>query len=156
MSFLYCYAKQAMLGRGSLSNEAVYQLTLSTSIYAMLVKSSHTTDQNASTTGSLRSVFSARAENTTNGWLSTTADALLSSNEVSSSNGITFFDAADSIFNSVSSGTIIHGICIYQRKTTDADSIPIAFINISTTTANGATINVNWDNGVNRIFALTG
>lgn len=154
MSFLYCMAKQQMMGRISVGTET-RAVSLSVSVYAMLVKSSHTPDQNASTTGSLRSVFPARAENTTNGWLSSTADALLSTNEVSSSNGITFFDAADAIFNSVSSGTIINGILIYQKVTNDTDNIPIAFINISTVTANGATINVNWDNGVNRIFALT-
>lgn len=156
MSFLYCKAKEIMLGRATLTTGETIRLSLSTSIYVALIKSSHTADQNASTTGSLRSVFAARAENTTNGWVSNTADAVLGTNEISSSNGITFFDAADSVFNSVSSGTIIHGILLYQRITNDGDSMPIAFINIGTTTANGASINVNWDNGVNRIFALTG
>lgn len=155
MSFLYCIAKQIMLGRATLTTgETIASLSLSASVYAALIKSSHTTDQNASTTGSIRSVFTARAENTTNGWVSNTADALLTSNEISSSNAITFFDAADAVFNSVSSGTIIHGILIYKRITNDSDSVPVAFINISTVTANGASINVNWDNGVNRIFAF--
>lgn len=155
MSFLYCKAKEIMLGRATLTTGETIRISLSTSVFAALIKSSHTADQNASTTGSLRSVFAARAENTTNGWVSSTADAALSGVSISSSNAITFFNAADSVFNSVSSGTIIHGILIYQRVTNDADSMPVAFINISTVTANGATINVNWDNGVNRIFALT-
>lgn len=155
MSFLYCKAKEIMLGRATLTTGETIRISLSSSCYAALIKVSHTADQNASTTGSLRSVFAARAENTTNGWVSSTADAALSGVSISSSNAITFFNANDSIFNSVSSGTQIHGILIYQRQTNDADSMPIAFINISTVVANGATINVNWDNGVNRIFALT-
>jgi SNF family Na+-dependent transporter len=155
MSFLFCKAKEIMLGRHTLTAGETIVISLSASIYAMLVKSSYTPDQDASSTTSLQLLFTNRAENTDNGWVSTTADALLSSNEISSSSGVTFFDAGASIFNSVSTGTIIHGICLYQRITDDADSLPVAFINISTVTANGATINVNWDNGVNRIFSLT-
>ena len=47
-------------------------------------------------------------------------------------------------------------VLIYRKVGNDGDSHPIALIDINVVTSNGATINVNWDNGVNRIFALTG
>lgn len=160
MSFLYCHAKEMFMGRDAATNG---NITLSTSIYAALIKTSYTPDvaaQMASTTASYVLVFAQRVSSATEHatWVSNTNDALLTANEVSSSNGITFFDAADCVFNSVSAGQVIHGICIYKKGGTgndDTTSIPIAFINIGTTTSNGASINVNWDNGVNRIFALT-
>lgn len=153
-SFLYCKYKEQMLGRSLTAGEALV-LTLSASVGAALILESHTPDQNASTTGSYRSVFLSRVNNAASA--TQLADVVLSSNEVSSSNGITFFDAADIAFVSVSTGQSIGGILIYRKVNNDSDSMPIALIDIgSPVTANGASINVNWDNGVNRIFALTG
>lgn len=151
MSGLYCIAKQRMLGQGA-------SLSLSESVYAALIKSSYTFDVTAQT-ASLSASLALTNRALSAGQDSFTSDVLIAhavAGSISSSNGITFFDGDDAIFISVSTGQVIHGILIYKRVTNDTDSLPVAFINISTTTANGATINVNWDNGVNRIFALTG
>lgn len=152
-SFLYCKAKENMLGRITLTTGEAVRLSLSASIFAALILDSHTPDQNASTTGSYRSVFASRIANAASA--SALADAALGTMEISSSLGITYFDAADAVFVSVSTGQVIGGILIYQRVTNDSDSLPIAMIDVNTVTANGASINVNWDNGVNRIFSLT-
>lgn len=153
-SFLYCKAKENMLGRATLTTGESARLSLSTSIFAALILESCTPDQNASTTGSYRSVFASRINNAASA--TALADAALATMEISSSNGITYFDAGDAVFVSVSTGQIIGGILIYQRQANDSDSLPIALIDINVVTSNGASINVNWDNGVNRIFALTG
>lgn len=156
MSFLYECAKQLMLGRTSLGTETFANLTLSSSVNAALIKSSYTPDNVASTTTSWRLPFANRALDLTAGHVSQSNDIVLTGMEVSSSAGITFFNAGNAAF-SVSTGQVIHGILIYQAVGgLDSTSIPIAFINVATVTANGATINVNWDTGVNRIFALTG
>lgn len=155
MSFLYALAKQVMFGKGAIGAESVASLSLGSSVNVALILASHTTDEKASTTGSLRSVFSSRALDTTAGHVSQSNDIVLTGNEISSSNGITFFDATDVAF-SCSNNQVIAGLLVYKAiGGVDATSLPIAFINISTTTANGSTINVNWDNGVNRIFSLT-
>lgn len=152
-SFVYNAAKLIMLGRSPFGAEAIASLSLSTSVFAALILESHTPDQTASTTGSLRSVFAARVASGT--WLSTSADISLSSPKVSNNSTTVFFDAADGAFPSVSSGQSFGGILIYKRVTSDADSWPIALIDIgSPVTANGASVNVNWDNGANRIFSL--
>ena len=152
-SFLYCKYKEMMLGKSLTAGEAL-QLTLSASVGVAFILESHTPDQNASTTGSYRTVFASRIANAASA--SQLADILLTANEVSSSNGITFFDAADIASASISTGQIIGGLLIYRKVGNDGDSHPIALIDINVVTSNGATINVNWDNGVNRIFALTG
>lgn len=153
-SFFYCKAKEMMWGKSLTAGEAL-SMNLSLTVFASLILESHTPDQNASTTGSYRSVFLSRVNNAASA--SGLADVSLSLNEISSSNGITFFDAGDTAFVSVSTGQSVGGILIYRRVTNDSDSFPIALIDIgSPVTANGASINVNWDNGVNRIFALSG
>lgn len=153
MSGLYCVAKERMLKPAAGAGNTI---TLNgASIVAALIKTTYTFDVTAQTQSLSASL--ALASRVLNGaFTSVTNDEVLTGTTVSSSNGITHFDATDAIFESVSTGQVIHGILIYNRIGDDTDSIPIAFINISTTTSNGATINVNWDNGVNRIFALTG
>lgn len=153
MSGLYCVAKERFL-----KPAAGATITLNgASIVAALIKSTYTFDVTAQTSSLSASLaLVSRATNIGDNTSSISADEVLTGTTVSSSNGITHFDATDAIFESISTGQIIHGILIYQKITNDSDSIPIAFINISTTTSNGSTINVNWDNGVNRIFALTG
>jgi len=152
-SFMFSKYKEMMMGRSLTAGEAL-ALTLSASVAAALILESHTPDRDASTTGSYRSVFASRIANAASA--TGAADVVLSSNEVSSSSGITFFDAADIAFVSVSTGQSIGGILIYRKLTNDGDSFPIALIDIGNpVTANGASINVNWDNGVNRIFSLT-
>lgn len=149
-SFLYSAYKQMMLGRSLTAGEAL-SITLSSSLFASFILESHTPDQNASTTGSYRSVFSSRATGQSDATLETALTV-----EVSSSAGVTFLDAADIASASVSAGQSIGGILIFKKIGTTADSFPVALIDIgSPVTANGASINVNWDNGVNRIFSLT-
>lgn len=66
------------------------------------------------------------------------------------------FDAADTIFLAVS-GDISEAVIIYQDTGTPATSRLIAYIDTATglpVTPNGGNINILWDNGVNKIFAL--
>lgn len=159
-SFIYNFAKQLMLGRSSIGTESVASLSLTTSMYAALILESHTPDACASTTGSYRSVLAARVNNLGEhaGWGSVTNDVALTTPKVSSSAAvnIVFFDADNCATPSVSTGQSVGGILIYKRVTSDADSLPVALIDIgSPVTTNGASININWDNGANRIFAIT-
>ncbi len=163
-SYLYSFAKKIMLGQGSIQTESVASLSLtaSGSVYAMLVLEAYaaSTHQTDSTTGSWRAVFSSRANATNSAGVQTaTADMLLVGSAIvsTSSNGAVAFDANDGVFTSCSTGKSVGGICIYKRVGADqATSLPIALIDIgSPITANGASINVNWDNGVNRIFAIS-
>lgn len=152
-SFVYGMAKKVMMGipYSTSTGVAVNGLSLTNSnIYAILVKTSYTADQDASTTTSIALIFAARPNAN-----SVTSDAVLNNVSVTHASGVTTFDADDIAFPSVSSGAIIGGIVIYQRKNNDADSFPIAFIDTNDATANGASININWDNGANKIFALT-
>lgn len=151
-SYLYSAYKEMMLGRSLTAGEAL-SITLSSSLFASFILESYDgpSGQTASTTGSYRSVFSSRATGQGNATLETALTV-----EVSSSAGVTFLDAADIASASVSAGQSIGGILIFKKITGTADSFPIALIDIgSPVTTNGTSINVNWDNGVNRIFSLT-
>lgn len=156
-SFMFCMFKEASMG----GNASVANITLSQSVYAALIKSSFgtgaVTDQQASLTSTISTIFANRINQVSLGWTSQSSDVLLTGISITSSNGVTYFDAADIAFSSVSAGQVINGIIIYKKVTADDDStnLPIVYINLSTVTANGASINVNWDNGVNRIFSLT-
>jgi hypothetical protein len=160
-SFLYSAAKFIMLGRGSLGAESVASLSLSASasIRAAIILESHTTDKTASTTTSLRNVFTSRAASGNAGFLSQSADALLLGATITSTStdGTVAFDASDVATPSVSTGQSVGGILIYKSVGgVDATSIPIALIDIgSPVTTNGASININWDNSKNLIFSLT-
>lgn len=69
-------------------------------------------------------------------------------------NGV--FDADDVTFTSVS-GASAEAIVIYIDTGTASTSALIAFIDTGTglpVTPNGGNINVTWDNGANKIFAL--
>ncbi len=66
------------------------------------------------------------------------------------------FDAADVSFTSVS-GASIEALIIYKDTGTPSTSNLIAFIDSGTglpLTPNGGNINIVWDNGSNKIFAL--
>lgn len=66
------------------------------------------------------------------------------------------FDAADATFSSVT-GDQCEYIIIWQDTGTESTSCLIAIIDTATglpITPNGADINVVWDNGANKIFAL--
>jgi len=66
------------------------------------------------------------------------------------------FDAADSTFTSVS-GATVEALIIYKDTGTPATSNLIAYIDSGTglpVTPNGGNINVVWDSGANKIFAL--
>jgi len=161
-SFIYNAAKFVMLGRGSLAGQAEsiasLSLSASASIKAAIILESHVPDSSASTTTSLRSVFASRAPSGIAGNPSQTADiALTGANIVSTAATTVAFDASDVAVPSVSTGLSVGGILIYKSiGGIDATSMPIALIDIgSPVTTNGASININWDNGVNRIFALT-
>jgi len=161
-SFIYNAAKFVMLGRGSLAGQAEsiasLSLSASASIRAAIILESHTPDSSASTTTSLRLVFASRALAGTVTFISQSADMLLvGANIISTAATTVAFDASDGATPSVSTGQSIGGILIYKSVGgIDATSMPIALIDIgSPVTTNGASININWDNGVNRIFALT-
>lgn len=152
MSGLYCIAKERWL-----KPAAGASLTLNgASIVAALIKTSYDFTVAAQTTSLSASLaLASRATSIGDNASSVTADEVLTGTTISSSNGVTHFDATDAIFESISSSQTIHGILFYHRITDDTDSIPIAFINIATVVTNGSTLNINWDNGVNRIFSIT-
>lgn len=66
------------------------------------------------------------------------------------------FDAADITFTSVT-GDQCEAIIIYEDSGSEATSDLICYIDTATglpVTPNGGNINVAWDNGANKIFAL--
>jgi hypothetical protein len=67
------------------------------------------------------------------------------------------FDAADEVLSSVS-GDESEALILYFHTGVDATAKLIAFIDTGVTglpvTPNGGDINVNWDSGANKIFAL--
>lgn len=159
-SFVYNMAKRTMFGTtaNAWGAEALASLSMSSSMKAMLVLESYSPKKTASTTTTIRAVFSSRAPTGNAAYLSNSADMVLANPTVSdSSTGVVYFDADDGAFaGSVAAGGVIGGILIYKIVNNDqASSYPIALIDINIVTANGASININWDNGVNRIFALT-
>lgn len=65
-------------------------------------------------------------------------------------------DAANITFSSVS-GSSVEAVVIYQDTGTSSTSRLIAYIDTATglpVTPNGGDINVNWDDGANKIFKL--
>jgi len=69
------------------------------------------------------------------------------------------FDAADAspAFTALAvDGTKdIDALVIFQYNTSDADSIPILYIDLATAVRpNGGDINITWDSGANKIFAF--
>ena len=69
-------------------------------------------------------------------------------------NGV--FDAADSTFSSVS-GSTVEAIVLYKDTGSAATSPLIAYIDSATNlpvTPNGGDIDITWDSGANKIFAL--
>lgn len=163
-SFLYNIAKRIMMGKAysASAGVAINSISITTSIYMAYILESHTPKPYASTSATIKTVFASRVTNAGEHatWGSVTNDVLLAGTKISNSQatGVVFFDANDMSGNgvSVSTGQSIGGLLIYKRVNDDDDSIPIALIDIgSPVTANGATINVNWDNGANRIFSLT-
>jgi len=67
------------------------------------------------------------------------------------------FDAADTVFSAVASGDPCESLVIYKDTGTASTSPLIAFIDTATglpVTPNDGDINVTWDSGANKIFAL--
>ena len=67
------------------------------------------------------------------------------------------FDAADCTFTTPSAGTSIEALIIYKDTGNTATSNLIAYIDTGTGlpfTSNGADIDIVWDSGSNKIFAL--
>lgn len=160
-SFIYAVAKKVMCGKTvSLSaGISLNSISISSSLYAALILESYSPDQGASTSTTIKAVFASRVSNLTEhaGWGSVTNDVVLTGVDiVDTTSAITAFDADDVATPSVSTGQSIGGILIYRKMNQDEDHLPIALIDIgSPVTSNGAPINLNWDNGNNRIFALT-
>ena len=66
------------------------------------------------------------------------------------------FDAADTVFLSVS-GTTVEAVVLYNHTGTEGTSRLIAYIDTATglvLTPNGADVTAQWDNGANKIFRL--
>lgn len=57
----------------------------------------------------------------------------------------TGYDAADSVWTSVSLGSTVGWVVVYKFVTNDADSIPIAVIDVTDTPTNGANITITYD-----------
>jgi len=67
------------------------------------------------------------------------------------------FDAADCTFTTPSAGTSIEALIIYKDTGNTATSNLIAYIDTGTGlpfTSNGADIDIVWDSGSNKIFAI--
>ena len=79
-----------------------------------------------------------------------TTDQILAGRSIT--NGV--FDATDPTWTGVAGGETIMGAVIYKFITNDAGSIPINFIELADTATNGSDITVNFDDGVNKIFAF--
>jgi hypothetical protein len=67
------------------------------------------------------------------------------------------FDAADATFTAVSPGSACDMVVIYKDTGTASTSPLVCLIDTATNlpvTPNGGDINISWDNGSNKIFAL--
>jgi len=67
------------------------------------------------------------------------------------------FDAADCTFSTPTAGTTIEALIIYKDTGTASTSNLIAYIDTGTGlpfTSNGADVDIVWDSGSNKIFAL--
>lgn len=70
---------------------------------------------------------------------------------ISVTNGV--FDAADVSFAAVS-GTEVSYMVVFKDTGVDGTSPLIAYIEITPFTPNGGAVNVTWDSGASKIFAL--
>lgn len=67
------------------------------------------------------------------------------------------FDAANITFSSVAGGSTAEAVVIFLDTGTPANDLLIAYIDTATglpVTTNGGDVNVTWDSGANKIFAL--
>ena len=84
------------------------------------------------------------------------ANVALSGNFTTKTIAVGVFDADDITFSSVT-GDESEGLVIFEDSGTDTTSNLIAYIDTATglpVTPNGGDINVTWDSGANKIFAL--
>lgn len=65
------------------------------------------------------------------------------------------FDADDTNMTAVT-GDQFEGILLYLHTGTDSTSKLVCLIDVTATTPNGGDILVQWDNGTNKIFRITG
>lgn len=65
------------------------------------------------------------------------------------------FDAADTLMSAVTGDQFEH-ILLYLHTGTDSTSPLVCLIDVAATTPNGLDIEIQWDNGVNKIFRITG
>lgn len=65
------------------------------------------------------------------------------------------FDADDTNMTAVT-GDQFEGILLYLHTGTDSTSKLVCLIDVTATTPNGGDILVQWDNGTNKIFKITG
>lgn len=144
-SGLYLEAVRRFLGGGTQFDLAGN----STSVYVALISNDYTFNN---TSPSASTVLANRLDKV-GGDASFTADTLLDPTLTTSGN-IVAVDASGLVITSISTGQTLGGLCVYWRVTNDADSIPICFISIAAQQTNGATINVNWDTGTNKIFSI--
>lgn len=84
------------------------------------------------------------------------ANVALSGNFATKTIAAGVFDADDITFSAVT-GDVSEGLVIFEDSGTDTTSNLIAYIDTATglpVTPNGGDINVTWDTGANKIFAL--
>lgn len=64
------------------------------------------------------------------------------------------FDAADAVFTAVPSGAAIDSLVVFKFGTSDADSVPIAYIDGFSVTPNGGDITIQWQGTTPFIFKI--
>ncbi len=78
-------------------------------------------------------------------------DSVLSG--ITVTNGV--FNASVTTFTAPPSGNTVVGAVVYKFTTNDSDSIPIVYIQLTSTITNGGDLQVNWSNSANKIFTLS-
>ena len=145
-SGLYLEAVRRFVGAGA----SLDIVSNSTSIYVALISNDYTFNNTSADTAA---ILTNRIDKV-GGDASFTADTLLSPTVTTSGNIVAVDGASGLVITSISSSQTLGGLLIYYRAANDADSIPICFISIAAQQTNGATINVNWDTGTNKIFSI--
>jgi len=79
-------------------------------------------------------------------------DATLASKTVT--DGV--FDAANSTWTAVAGGDTVTAVIVFKFVTNDASSTPLVYIDVNDEATDGSNVEIQWDAGANKIYAVNG
>lgn len=66
------------------------------------------------------------------------------------------FDAANATWTAVAAGDTITAVIIFKFVTNDAGSTPLVYIDVTDQATDGSNVEIQWDAGANKIYAVNG